>query len=124
MKSLLWTSLFILLVSFSCIDEEDARRQDLLVLDQLRSEIIALSESVSCTNADQWKFSPMGSKACGGPERYVAYHQSVETSILALIEQYTFQQAQYNQANNVVSDCLLILTPQGVKCENEKPVLF
>ncbi|GAB2483918.1 hypothetical protein [Algoriphagus taiwanensis] len=123
MKSLIWTTLFILLAGFSCIDEQDPLRQDLLDLDQLRSEIVALSESVSCTNSDEWKFTPMGSKACGGPERYIAYHQSVEKRFLELVGQYTFQQEEYNIKNNGVSDCMLVVAPRTVSCEGGKAVL-
>lgn len=124
MKSIFWTTIILLLTSFSCIDEEETMLRDQLSLDQLRSEIKALSESVACTNANQWKFAPMGSKACGGPESYIAYHQSVENSILPLIEQYTFNKAEYNSRNNIISDCLLVAAPRGVTCENGKPVLF
>ncbi|GMQ27091.1 hypothetical protein Aoki45_37740 [Algoriphagus sp. oki45] len=122
MKRSIFIMLSLILAIFSCIDQE--QKTSLESLESLEAEIIALSESVSCTNADQWKFFPMGSKACGGPERYIAYHQSVENSILPLIDKYTLQQAEYNRANNIVSDCLLVGSPRGVTCENGKPVLF
>lgn len=124
MKSFIWSMLVILLASFSCTDEQDSLRQDLLDLDQLRSKIVALSESVSCTNSDEWKFTPMGSKACGGPERYIAYHQSVEKRFLELVGQYTFRQEEYQRKNGMASDCMLVVAPRTVSCEGGKAVLI
>lgn len=76
MKNTLWIFLFLLTASFSCEDTENIMTDQGLV--ELEREIIALSESIACTNSAEWKFTPMGSKACGGPVRYIAYHQSVE----------------------------------------------
>jgi hypothetical protein len=120
MKNLLWISLFLLLVSFSCEDSENIlTNQDLI---ELEKEIIALSESVTCTNSAEWKFTPIGSKACGGPLRYIAYHQSLEKEFLELVDQYTIQQEEYNRRNNVVSDCMLALPPKSVTCEGGRPI--
>jgi hypothetical protein len=123
MKTLFWIPVIIVLMSFSCIDPEDQQREDLKIIELLEQEIITLSESVSCTNSDEWKFIPMGSKACGGPIRYIAYHQSVERRFLELVDQYTFQQQEYNRKNNVVSDCMLVEVPRAVTCEGGKPIL-
>lgn len=123
MKTLIWIPVLILLMSFSCVDTEDQRRSDLGVLELLEKEIVALSESVSCTNSNEWKFTEMGSKACGGPTRYIAYHQSVERKFLELVDQYTFQQQEYNRRNNVMSDCMLVAAPRSVTCEGGKPIL-
>jgi hypothetical protein len=121
MKNLLWISLFLFLVSFSCEDSENIlTNQDFI---ELEREINALSESVTCTNSAEWKFTPMGSKACGGPLRYIAYHQSLEKEFLDLVDQYTVQQEEYNRRNNVVSDCMLALPPKSVTCEGGRPIL-
>ena len=121
MKNLVWIPLILLLFGFSCEDSENPKTD--LDLVQLEKEIISLSESVSCTNSGEWKFTPMGSKACGGPVRYIAYHQSVEKQFLALVELYTQQQKEYNVKNNVVSDCMMALEPRLVTCEAGKPIL-
>ena len=88
-----------------------------------QTEIIQLSESVTCTNASEWKFTPMGSKACGGPSRYIAYHQSIEQNFLDLVERFTALQKSYNEQNKVLSDCMLVGPPRTVQCEGNKPVL-
>lgn len=120
MKNTLWIFLFLLTASFSCEDSEKIMTDQGLV--ELEREIIALSESVACTNSAEWKFTPMGSKACGGPVRYIAYHQSVEREFLALVDRFTVEQQAFNLKNNVVSDCMLVVAPRSVTCEGGKPV--
>lgn len=123
MKTLFWIPVIILLMSFSCVNSENPGEADLSVLKLLEEEINSLSESVPCTNSSEWKFTAMGSKACGGPLRYLAYHQSVEKRFLELVDQYTFQQQEYNRKTNAVSDCMLVATPRAVTCEGGKPIL-
>ena len=103
--------------------DENSRKFQLDEIEELKNEILALSESVPCTNSIEWRLIPMGSKACGGPTSYIAYHQSVEEDFLDLVAQYTQLQAEYNQKNNVVSDCALIVAPRNVICEGGKPFL-
>ena len=117
--------LFSILILSSCeVFEDNSKSYELEEIEELYNEIVALSESVSCTNSAEWKFTPMGSKACGGPVKYIAYHQSVEKKFLELVDQYTFQQQEYNRKNNVVSDCMLIVPPRGIVCEGSKPIFF
>lgn len=124
MKNLIILSLSLLLLSFSCMDSEDVLRSDLSVLEELEQEIVILSESVPCTNSSEWKFTAMGSKACGGPTRYIAYHQSVEEKFLGLVSKYTKLQGEYNLKHDVVSDCSLIVAPRTIICEAGKPVFI
>jgi hypothetical protein len=114
----------IALLVFSC---ELAINEPLLVSEEelinAQAEIIRLAESVPCTNASEWKFTPMGNKACGGPARYIAYHQSVEREFLDLVERFTPLQKAYNEKNNVLSDCLLVGPPRTIQCEANKAIL-
>lgn len=121
MKNTLWIFLFLLTASFSCENNENIITDQDLV--ELEREIIALSESVSCTNSSQWEFTAMGSKACGGPTRYIAFHQSVSDEFLDLVSQFTRLQEEYNLRYHVVSDCMLVAPPRSVTCEAGKPVL-
>jgi hypothetical protein len=122
MKTRIWIPLLLLMVIFSCEDTSD-KTYTLDQLEELGKEIQALSESVPCTNSSEWRFTPMGSKACGGPIKYIAYHQSTEQKFLDLVTQYTKLQAEYNQKNNIISDCMLIAPPRSVTCEGNKPIL-
>lgn len=122
MKQLLLLFSLIWLAGCSQLDD-DSKKYEIEEMEELFSEIISLSESVPCTNSGEWFFTPMGSKACGGPTLYLAYHQSVAEEFLNLVEQYTMLQAEYNQKHNVISDCALLAAPISVTCEGGKPVL-
>ncbi|MGC4130030.1 MAG: hypothetical protein QM564_10875 [Bergeyella sp.] len=93
-------------------------------MQELRDEIEELVSSVSCDDASQWRISPLGSKPCGGPARYIAYPKSKEKEILPKIKTYTELQTAYNKTNNLVSDCAVVLPPSGIKCENGNAVLY
>ncbi len=115
------------LISLFVVSCEIATTEPILVtaeeLLSAQAEIIRLAESVPCTNASEWKFTPMGNKACGGPARYIAYHQSVERELLDLVERFTSLQKTYNEKNNVISDCMLVGPPRTIQCEANKAIL-
>ncbi len=115
------------LISLFVVSCELATTEPILVtaeeLLSAQAEIIRLAESVPCTNASEWKFTPMGNKACGGPARYIAYHQSVEREFLDLVNRFTPLQKAYNEKNNVISDCLLVGPPRTIQCEANKAIL-
>lgn len=117
----------IFLISLLVVSCELASNEPLVItaeeLLKQQTKIIQLSESVNCTNASEWKFTPMGSKGCGGPARYIAYHQSVEREFLDLVERFTELQKAYNEQNNAVSDCMLVGPPRTIQCEGNKAVL-
>lgn len=121
-------SIGIFLISLFVVSCELATTEPLVItaeeLLSQQSEIIRLSESVPCTNGSEWKFTPMGSKACGGPARYIAYHQSIERNFLDLVERFTALQKAYNEQNNVLSDCMLVGPPRTIQCEGNKAVLI
>ncbi len=117
----------IFLIALLVASCELATNEPLLIsqeeLSKAQTEIIRLAESVPCTNASEWKFTQMGSKACGGPARFIAYHQSVEREFLDLVDRFTALQKAYNEQNNVVSDCMLVGPPKTVQCEANKAIL-
>jgi hypothetical protein len=115
------------LISLFVVSCELATTEPILVTSEellsAQAEIIRIAESVPCTNPSEWKFTPMGNKACGGPARYIAYHQSVEREFLDLVERFTSLQKAYNEKNNVLSDCLLVGPPRTIQCEGNKATL-
>ena len=117
----------IFLISLLVVSCELATNEPLIITAEellaSQAEIIRLAESVPCTNASEWKFTPMGNKACGGPARYLAYHQSVERELLDLVERFTSLQKTYNEKNNVISDCLLVGPPITIQCDGGKAIL-
>ena len=99
--------------------EEDHRK-----LMALFNEIYEQS-NVSCTNnASDWTFTAYGSKACGGPQGYIAYSTQIDTvAFLQKIEEYTNLEKAYNIKWGIVSTCDLPKQPKGVACENGYPIL-
>ncbi len=109
-----------LVVKKELTDQEKDHR----VLMDLFDEITKMAESVSCTKASDWAFTPYGSKACGGPRGYLAYSTSIDTNVfLEKIETYKNLEHAYNAKWDVVSTCEVPLEPKGLECQNGYPVL-
>lgn len=97
------------------IEEENLR--------SLQTEIDSLIAEKTCSNEDDWRISAMGSKPCGGPATYVAYHIDVEKEIVVKIREYTIIQADYNRRKQIFSDCAIEPQPSDVHCVSGKAVL-
>ncbi len=109
---------------FSCKDEELTQVQEAQNLDQMFSEITILAASVACDDSSEWKTTSYGSKACGGPIGYIAYSQAIDTALfLEKVEAHRTAQEEFNRRWEIISDCALAAPPNGVVCEDGKPVL-
>lgn len=92
-------------------------------MQNLKSEILALSQSEKCSNATDWKSVGLGVKACGGPVEYIAYSNKIdEAKFLEKVNLYNQKSTEYNKKYNLVSDCMLVIQPENIVCENGKPV--
>lgn len=89
----------------------------------MKASIDSLSVARTCSGSADWRVSPVGSKPCGGPAAYIAYHKDVETEILPKIQEFTRRQAAYNRRRNLFSDCRVEPQAAGVRCELGKAVL-
>ena len=93
-------------------------------LQKLRAEIDSIIQKVPCTDAAEWRSTPIGDKPCGGPMAYLAYPIQKENEILPKIQEYTKQQSAINKKRNLMSDCSYVTPPSGIKCVNKKAVLI
>lgn len=93
-------------------------------LRSLLTTIDSLANSRNCTDAEEWRISPLGSKPCGGPASYMAYHKETEEEIIPKIQEFTKRQADYNRKRNLFSDCAIVPQPSGLRCESGKAVLI
>ncbi|MDP9957328.1 hypothetical protein J2X97_002997 [Epilithonimonas hungarica] len=137
----LWFCLGIIMVSFSCKstinpdtlpkplperpvdDAGNLTQQESSEMENLKSEILAMAKSEKCTNPADWKTIGLGAKACGGPVSYIAYSNKIdEVKFLEKVNLYNQRAADYNKKYNLVSDCMLVMQPENIVCENEKPV--
>lgn len=91
----------------------------------LFNEIQNLSYSVSCSVATDWNFVAYGSKACGGPQGYIAYSSKINTTtFLQKIETYTQAEKDFNIKWGIISNCSLAAMPTSVACQNGLPTLI
>lgn len=104
--------------------DEDSQKYEQAQLDKLKASIESESSGEKCTNSSEWTFAPMGAKACGGPQQYIAFPKKIETSILPRIEEYTQKVKAFNEKYNITSDCMMVMPPTSVKCIKEKAQLI
>lgn len=110
-----------LLLFASCNSDDGISEEDLA--NQFR-EILAIAESESCVNVDDWLLVGIGAKPCGGPSGYIAYSINIDTeAFLALVENYNKNVQEYNEREELISDCAIVSPPSSIRCENDKAVL-
>lgn len=91
------------------------------VIDKLKTEIIVLAESSSCSEEDNCNFVGLGSKPCGGHWEYLLYSSSIDTiELLAKVEEYNNLEIEFNQKWGIISDCSFVIPPDSVTCEDGK----
>jgi len=118
----------ILLLAFACEDstgitDKTKREEDEQFLELLHKEIVAHSESVTCTEAEEWTFVAIGAKACGGPTGYIAYSTQInEELFLEKVAYFTEQQKKFNTKWGIFSTCDVPAEPTGVSCADGKPI--
>ena len=103
--------------------DENSQKYDQAQLDRLKASIESEIAKEKCTDASEWTFAPMGAKACGGPQLYIAYPKKMEDTILEKINNYTEKVKAFNQKYQITSDCMMINPPTSVKCINGKAEL-
>ena len=102
----------------------DTTSPDRAQLVQQYEAIVRQAQSVPCTNAGEWRITPIGKKACGGPAAYIAYSSRIDTArFLQQVAAYTAASERYNRDSGMVSDCMLVTEPKGVQCVNGQAVL-
>ena len=80
-------------------------------------ELRALVGDASCNDASQCRTVAWGSKACGGPQSYIAYStlRTDTAKLEALAKRHAEAQARDNEASGRVSNCMLVTDP-GAQC--------
>ncbi len=123
----LFALLFLIYAGMQCSTEQETldKEQEQAQLKAMYDDLVSSSESVSCTDAEDWKFTAIGAKACGGPAGYIAYAKSINEEVfLQKVEAYTTASKAFNEKWGIMSDCSLVNPPTAVICENGKPKLI
>ncbi|HEX9600577.1 MAG TPA: hypothetical protein VF985_03725 [Mariniflexile sp.] len=102
------------------LSEQEIDHQNLM---NLFNEIGTLSHSISCTDSNNWSFTPYGTKACGGPQGFIAYSNEIDTvQFLQKVEAYNLAEKQYNIKWSISSTCDVPQQPTSIECQNGYPV--
>ncbi|MFD1605974.1 hypothetical protein ACFSJW_05160 [Flavobacterium artemisiae] len=125
MKKLVFLTMLITIV-YSCNNDnlESNQEEDGAKLEKMHSEIITLSlaNSQSCTNSEDWDFTGIGSRACGGFQAYIIYSKKIDTTqFLKKVKDYTDAQAAYNKKWGIASVCSVEIPPKKIECVDGKP---
>lgn len=127
MKKLSFIFVILCLITASCSsDENDAQEKNAQELEKMYQEIVTLSKvnSETCTDSKDWDFTAIGAKACGGPEKFIAYSKKINTvEFLVKVKTYTDAKVAFNTKWNIMSTCDVAIPPAGVGCTDGKPVL-
>lgn len=100
---------------------QEKEHQNLITL---FNEIETIANSVPCTDANDWSYSAYGTKACGGPQGYIAYSNKINhVAFLKKILDYTQLEDVYNKKWGIISTCDTPSQPVEIVCENGSPVL-
>lgn len=123
MKNFILLSLTILFASCEK-NQSQMKTADEENLQELETAIYDMVDTLTCADAEIWHYVAVGSKACGGPRTYVAYSEDLDTAgFLNLVHKYNESEKAFNEKYNVISDCMHMLPPRDVTCDNGKPVL-
>lgn len=116
--------IFLTFFAFNCSSNEDLSGQevkDRQELDKLKLEIINIADLSVCSEEFSCDFIGLGSKPCGGKWEYLVYSNSIDyVELIVKVKVYNDLEKKYNEKYNIVSDCMAVLPPDDVICENGK----
>lgn len=116
---------FLLAVGCNNEDIDSSQVEEQKMLDAIFIEILDEAKSENCTNDENWSFTAIGSKACGGPAGFIIYSTTIDTvDFLNKVTGYTQAEAEFNQKWGIVSDCSTPQIPSAVICVNGTPELI
>ena len=115
--------LSLVLSSLACshaVEMEDQER-DLVILSELKNEILNLADKNICVDDQECSFVGLGSKPCGGYWSYLAYSDSKQVdNLLSRVAYYNKFEKELNSKWSLVSDCSFVLPLSSIICENGK----
>ncbi len=93
-------------------------------LKMIMLEIDSLIQTENCPNPEEWTFTAIGAKPCGGPSSYIAYPKKLAGEILPKVNQLTSMQDAFNKKYRLMSDCAIVLPPTAIACVEGKAILM
>lgn len=103
------------------LSEQEKEHQ---ILMDLFNEIESIANSIDCSNSNDWTYTAYGSKACGGPQGYIAYSTQInEVDFLKKVKKYTKSEDEFNIKWGIISTCDFPQPPVKIVCENGRSIL-
>ena len=115
--------IFLAFLMVDCSNSNDITSQETekQTLDTLRKEIVDMADESTCSEQFTCDFVGFGSKPCGGFWEYLVYSNSIDVAeFLAKIETYNKLEKEYNIKHGIASDCMIVMPPTNVICDNGK----
>lgn len=95
------------------LSENTTLEQAQAILTDLQTDIENIVGDKSCGGNTTCGIEPYGTKACGGPSRYIIYGSNIDVNVLLKkTEQYTNIEGQMNSKFGIISTCDLLLIPE------------
>jgi len=112
----------LMVIVFSCSTiSTQSQEEDLFALDNLKLEIETIVDQGNCTEISNCNYIAFGSKACGGPQGYLVYSNSIDVILLKeKVTKYNQQEKDYNKKWNIISDCSVPSPPTSIACVDGK----
>lgn len=106
-------------------DDQSLKNEESKKLEKMYDEIVALSGNTkACMDNNDWDFTSLGSKSCGGPNEYIVYSSKINTTdFLAKVKTYTSEQEKFNNKWKIISTCDVVPVPESVDCVDGKATL-
>ncbi|CAN7491124.1 hypothetical protein LJR289_003312 [Pseudoduganella sp. LjRoot289] len=104
----------LLLGCSACAPSVSAPAPENAARPELMARLRALSASASCANSAQCRTVPVGAKACGGPEAYLAVSESQLPEAARLAERHAEVRRAANAESGVASTCAVTPDPGAV----------
>ena len=109
-----------LIVKRELTAREKEHRSLMILFDEIQNLVYA----ITCNDTLNWTFTAYGTKACGGPQGYIAYATHMDTvAFLKKIELYTEAEKEFNITWGIISDCGISTQTISVACSNGHPML-
>ena len=116
---------FLFLVNCSNDANDSSRTEEREILDQMFIELLEEAMNEDCDNDENWSFTAIGSKACGGPTSFIIYSTAIDiVDFLNEVGKYTQAETEFNEKWEIVSDCSTPRIPSAVSCINGRPELI
>ena len=102
------------------LTDETTLDQAQIILSDIQSEIEMIAQNKSCDDSSVCKVTAYGTKACGGPSRYIIHGSKIDVNALSIMtDRYTRIEHEMNEKFGIVSTCEVMPIPDVTCLDGE-----